>query len=101
MQQIGRVSVEVVKNAVPPLQYYRTWLRGAPGQTTGGGWYRWQGLCPFHADKTPGSFHINSKTGAFKCFSCGAKGGDIIAFHMKARGKTFRESLSEIQETVQ
>ncbi|HAJ19879.1 MAG TPA: hypothetical protein DCL95_07445, partial [Rhodospirillaceae bacterium] len=42
----------------------------------------WEGLCPFHADTRPGSFVVNKATGAFKCFSCGEQGGDIITFHM-------------------
>jgi DNA primase len=38
----------------------------------------WQGLCPFHAEKSP-SFNINEQTGRYKCFGCGV-GGDVIAF---------------------
>ena len=34
--------------------------------------------CPFHAERTP-SFHYNSKTDKYYCFSCG-KGGTIIDF---------------------
>ncbi len=38
------------------------------------------GLCPFHADKSPGSFKVNTVNGRYRCFSCGAKGPDLIAF---------------------
>ena len=41
----------------------------------------WQVLCPFHEDKNP-SMAINTKTGLFNCFACGAKGG-FIDFYMK------------------
>jgi DNA primase len=39
---------------------------------------RWQGLCPFHAEKTP-SFSVNQEDGLYYCFGCGAK-GDVITF---------------------
>ncbi len=39
---------------------------------------RWQGLCPFHAEKTP-SFSVNEEGGLYYCFGCG-KGGDLISF---------------------
>jgi DNA primase len=39
---------------------------------------RWQGLCPFHAEKTP-SFSVNQEEGLYYCFGCGAK-GDVITF---------------------
>lgn len=54
------------------------------------------GICPFHPDSSSGSFKVNSESGAFKCFSCGAKGGDIIAFTMKKNGISFPEALRKI-----
>ena len=39
---------------------------------------RWQGLCPFHAEKTP-SFSVNAEEGLFHCFGCQAS-GDVITF---------------------
>ena len=39
---------------------------------------RWQGLCPFHAEKTP-SFTINAEEKLYYCFGCQAS-GDVIRF---------------------
>jgi DNA primase len=39
---------------------------------------RWQGLCPFHSEKSP-SFSVNSEEGLYHCFGCG-KSGDVITF---------------------
>jgi DNA primase len=39
---------------------------------------RWQGLCPFHAEKSP-SFSVNQDEGLYYCFGCAAK-GDVITF---------------------
>jgi DNA primase len=39
---------------------------------------RWQGLCPFHAEKSP-SFSVNQEEGLYYCFGCSAK-GDVITF---------------------
>jgi DNA primase len=56
------------------------------------------GLCPFHNDTTEGSFKINTETGQFICFSCGAKGGDIIAFTMKRYDLWFLDALRKIRQ---
>jgi DNA primase len=39
---------------------------------------RYQGICPFHAEKTP-SFSVNPELGLYHCFGCGV-GGDAIQF---------------------
>lgn len=51
--------------------------------------------CPFHDDQDP-SLSINTLEGCFKCFSCGAKGGDLIAFHMKLKGIGFNDACKEL-----
>lgn len=37
------------------------------------------GVCPFHKDKTAGSFSYTDRYGSFRCWSCQAK-GDVIQF---------------------
>ena len=51
------------------------------------------GLCPFHDDRKAGSFQINIASGAFKCWSCTASGGDVIAFVMQKYNLPFKEAL--------
>jgi len=53
-----------------------------------------QGLCPFHNEKTP-SFTVNDDKGFFHCFGCGAH-GDVIGFTMRAEGVEFREAVERL-----
>lgn len=54
------------------------------------------GLCPFHDDQHEGNFFICTKNGAFKCFSCGAKGGDIINFIQQKYQLGFGQALKKL-----
>jgi DNA primase len=45
-------------------------------------------VCPFHEDRHP-SLRVHMERGAFKCMTCGVKGGDVLAFHMKRHGLSF------------
>lgn len=54
------------------------------------------GLCPFHEDHSAGSFKINLTNGAFICFACGAKGGDIISFTQQKYQLQFRQALEKL-----
>ena len=46
---------------------------------------RYEALCPFHADKSLGSFVVYPRGNCYKCFSCGARGGvvDFLMNHEK------------------
>ena len=53
----------------------------------------YQGLCPFHNEKTP-SFVVTPDKQIFKCFGCG-EGGDVLTFLMKINNQTFAEVIEE------
>lgn len=89
--------IDDIKAKVDPVNFYRKELQGSVGKKSTKGWFAWNGLCPFHADNNPGSFYINLTTGAFKCFACQVKGGDIIAFHQMKHQTTFATTIKEIE----
>jgi len=95
-----RISATSLKEKLPPELYYGAHLEGSIGKSTGQGWHGWNGLCPFHNDRRKGSLYINKVTGGFYCFSCGAKGGDILNFHQDRYGLSFRETLSQLGEVL-
>ena len=53
-----------------------------------------QGLCPFHAEKTP-SFSVSEDRGVFYCFGCQAS-GDVFKFVMLKENLTFPEALERL-----
>lgn len=80
-----------VKSRVDPASFYACELN-AP-VPAGTGWRVLKALCPFHADRSPGSFAIHTTSGAYRCYSCGAAGTDAIDYAMKRHALTFREAL--------
>lgn len=54
----------------------------------------YQGLCPFHNEKTP-SFTVNEAKGFYHCFGCGAH-GDILKFEMDANGLPFMDAIQKL-----
>jgi DNA primase len=56
--------------------------------------HEFQGLCPFHKEKTP-SFYVVEEKGFYHCFGCGAH-GDAIGFTMQARNLAFPEAVEEL-----
>lgn len=92
-----RLDAATIKQVVDPTTFYRAELptmKAPPGHARRAN----GGLCPFHADTRPNSFFLNLDTGGFVCFSCGAKGGDVIAFLMARDGYTFRQALEFLAE---
>lgn len=54
----------------------------------------WEGLCPFHEEKTP-SFSVDPVKGLYYCFGCHA-GGDVFRFVMETENATFPESVERL-----
>ena len=53
---------------------------------------RYEALCPFHDDKSLGSFIVYPKGNCYKCFSCGAKGG-VIDFLMNHEHLSYPDAI--------
>jgi DNA primase len=53
-----------------------------------------QGLCPFHQEKTP-SFSVNEEKQIFHCFGCG-QGGNVFGFLMRFHNLSFPEAVAEL-----
>lgn len=51
-------------------------------------------LCPFHQEKTP-SFKMDSTTGLYYCFGCGAA-GNVFQFVERTQGLTFSEAVEHL-----
>jgi DNA primase len=57
-----------------------------------------QGLCPFHQEKSP-SFSVHATRQFFHCFGCGAS-GDVFAFVQKIENISFPEAVRLIAEKL-
>ncbi len=56
----------------------------------------YEGLCPFHAEKTP-SFHVYTDTKTYYCFGC-HEAGNIFTFLMKADNLGFLDAVEILAE---
>jgi len=79
-------SRERVRDAVDMID-----LVGTKTELRRAGASRYQGLCPFHDERTP-SFGIDPSTKLYYCFGCG-KGGDCFSFVEETEGLRFPEAL--------
>src|SRR5215467_5135695 len=57
---------------------------------------RFQGLCPFHTEKTP-SFSVNAELGLWLCFGC-QKSGDAITFVREVEHLDFVEAVERLAQ---
>jgi DNA primase len=55
---------------------------------------RYQGLCPFHAEKSP-SFSVSPENQLYYCFGC-HKGGDVIDFVREHEGLAFADAVERL-----
>ena len=86
-----KLNANFIKNSISPTDFYRHELPAASLKKNG---WNIGGLCPFHSDRTAGSFFVNVTTGQFKCFACETSGADVIAFVMALNGLQFFEAMS-------
>ena len=96
-QYHSKLDATAIKTAIDPYDFYLRELDLCRFGYRSGQWAV-AGHCPFHDDAKPGSFKINRETGAFKCWSCGASGGDIIAFVELRDDLDFIEILKKLAE---
>jgi len=92
-----RFDAAAIKDAIDPYDFYLKEL-GLPRYGYQSGVWRVAGTCPFHDDRKAGSFKVNTETGAFKCWSCGASGGDIIAFRQQRNDLDFIDTLRTLTQ---
>jgi len=59
----------------------------------------YQGLCPFHEEKTP-SFTVSPSKQLYYCFGCGA-GGNVFKFLMELGQQSFTEVVLELAQRYQ
>jgi DNA primase len=58
-----------------------------------------QGLCPFHGEKTP-SFSVHATRQFYHCFGCGVS-GDVFSFVQKIENITFPEAVRFIAQRLE
>lgn len=89
------LNADYIKRSLTPYEFYSHELISSSLKR-----HEWNdgGLCLFHTDTRTGSFRVNLTTGAFKCFSCGSAGSDIIAFVMSLYGLQFAEALAKLAD---
>lgn len=83
---------EFLKHQLPDPHGYYADIAGLP--LTGKGKWRTT-RCDNHGGSD--SMRVNFQTGAFVCMAgCGARGGDVLAYHMAAHGLGFVEAAREL-----
>jgi DNA primase len=82
-------SRERVRDAVDMVE-----LVGARTELHRAGPNRYEGLCPFHDERTP-SFGIDPGRKLFHCFGCG-EGGDVFTFVQLTEGLDFAGALEHL-----
>ena len=86
MARFSSDSRERVRDAVDMID-----LVGTRTELKRAGANRYQGLCPFHDERTP-SFGIDPTNKLYHCFGCG-KGGDCFTFVQETEGLHFPEAM--------
>jgi hypothetical protein len=58
----------------------------------------WLIRCPFHkgGEEKNSSLSMHQVNGNFRCFACGAHGGDVLAFWMQHTGQSFKQAAQDL-----
>lgn len=83
------------KRRYPPAEFYRAELPGMPTPRRADDWVD-GGLCPFHDDRHAGNFRVHLGSGAYTCFACEAKGGDVLDFVQARYSLSFPQALDKL-----
>ena len=81
---------EFIRDRLPDALGY---FEGQGLVLTGRGKWR-TARCEFHGGSD--SLRINTESGGWCCMNCGAHGGDVLAYHMQARGLEFVEAARDL-----
>lgn len=57
---------------------------------------KYKTLCPWHSDRSLGSFVVYPQNNSCACFSCG-HGGSVIDYYMAEKGVDFKTACAELQ----
>ncbi len=85
---LGRDSVARVREAADIVEIVGEHVRLKKRGRT------WEGLCPFHEEKTP-SFSVDAEKGLYYCFGC-HQGGDVFKFVMQQENLNFPETVERL-----
>jgi CHC2 zinc finger len=92
--RVDKVILRFRKDKLPPAATFYEAELGRLTRPNRKGWY--QANCPFHKSKSGKSFAVNSETGAFHCWGCDARGGDIVDFVMLRNSLSFKEACQQL-----
>lgn len=86
--ETGNIDIEAIRDQYPLADIV------APYVTMKRRGNMWEGLCPFHEERSP-SFKIYDSDQRYHCFGCGAH-GDLFDFLHHMEGLTIREAAERI-----
>src|SRR5438132_13334749 len=78
------------RELLPPARAFYERELGRLGRPNSKGWSSTR--CPFHGSKSGKSLSVNVQTGAFHCFGCDSRGGDLIDCLRKLHGYSFKSA---------
>ncbi|QVN10287.1 CHC2 zinc finger domain-containing protein [Burkholderia sp. LAS2] len=81
------------RDRVPSVTDVLAHLHLHPSKPNGSGYAQMR--CPIHGETHP-SLSIHLVRGNWRCFACGATGGDVLELFRRARGLTFVAAAREL-----